>query len=64
VGLAPTGKRRLVTAHTHRLSFVARADAIMVVDGGHLVQVGRHEALLGSCLPYKQLWSQQARVYQ
>ena len=23
-----------------------------------------HEALLGSCLPYKQLWSQQARMYQ
>jgi len=28
------------------------------------VQVGPHEALLGSCLPYKQLWSQQARMYQ
>jgi ATP-binding cassette, subfamily B, bacterial HlyB/CyaB len=55
---------RTIVIVTHRLSFVARADAIIVVDQGHVVQVDRHEALLGSCLPYKQLWNQQARVYQ
>jgi len=62
--LAAIARGRTIILVTHRLSFVARADAIIVVDGGHLVQVGHHEALLGSCLPYKQLWSQQARVYQ
>jgi ATP-binding cassette subfamily B protein len=62
--LAAIARHRTIVIVTHRLSFVARADAIIVVDGGHLVQVGPHEALLGSCLPYKQLWSQQARVYQ
>jgi ATP-binding cassette, subfamily B, bacterial HlyB/CyaB len=62
--LAAIAHGRTIVIVTHRLSFVARADAIIVVDQGRLVQVGPHETLLGSCLPYKQLWSQQARVYQ
>jgi ATP-binding cassette, subfamily B, bacterial HlyB/CyaB len=62
--LAAMARGRTIVIITHRLSFVARADAIIVVDQGRLVQVGPHEALLGSCLPYKQLWTQQARVYQ
>ena len=62
--LAAMARGRTIVIITHRLSFVARADLIIVVDQGRLVQIGPHEALLGSCLPYKQLWSQQARVYQ
>ncbi len=62
--LAAIARGRTIVIVTHRLSFVARADAIVVVDQGRLVQTGRHEALLGTCLPYKQLWSQQAKVYQ
>ena len=61
VGIA---RGRTVVIITHRLSFVAKADAIVVIDQGHVVQVDRHEALLSSCLPYNQLWAQQARVYQ
>jgi ATP-binding cassette, subfamily B, bacterial HlyB/CyaB len=55
---------RTIIIITHRLSFVARADAIVVVDQGRVVQVGPHDALVRSCLPYNQLWNQQARVYQ
>jgi subfamily B ATP-binding cassette protein HlyB/CyaB len=62
--LAGIARGRTIVIITHRLSFVARADAIIVIDQGRLVQVGRHESLLRSCLPYNQLWSQQARVYQ
>ena len=62
--LAAIAHGRTIVIVTHRLSFVARADAIIVVDQGRLVQVAPHETLLGGCLPYKQLWSQQARVYQ
>jgi ATP-binding cassette subfamily B protein len=49
---------------THRLSFVARADAIIVIDQGKLVQMAPHDALLRGCLPYNQLWNQQSRVYR
>jgi ATP-binding cassette subfamily B protein len=62
--LAGISHGRTILIITHRLSFVARADAIIVIDQGRLVQVGSHAALLRSCLPYNQLWSQQARVYQ
>ena len=62
--LAGIAHGRTIVIVTHRLSFVARADLIVVVDQGRIVQVGRHEALLRSCLPYNQLWAQQARVYQ
>ena len=49
---------------SHRLSFVARSHQIIVVDQGRIAQIGTHDALLRGCLPYNQLWSQQARVYQ
>ena len=62
--LTGIARGRTIIIITHRLSFVARADAIIVVDQGQLVQVGRHETLLRGCLPYNQLWSQQAKVYQ
>ncbi|HTZ37500.1 MAG TPA: peptidase domain-containing ABC transporter [Stellaceae bacterium] len=62
--LGAISRGRTIIIITHRLSFVARADAIIVVDQGRLLQVGRHEALLGSCLPYKHLWSQQAKAFQ
>jgi ATP-binding cassette subfamily B protein len=62
--LAAMARGRTIVIITHRLSFVARADAIIVVDQGRVAQINNHEALLSSCLPYKQLWSQQARVYR
>ena len=55
---------RTIVIITHRLSFVARADQIVVVDQGRIAQIGRHDMLLRSCLPYNQLWAQQARMYQ
>jgi ATP-binding cassette subfamily B protein len=62
--LGEIARGRTILIVTHRLSFVAGADVIMVIDQGQLVQMGRHGSLISSCLPYKQLWSQQARVYQ
>ena len=55
---------RTIIIITHRLSFVARADQIIVVDQGRIAQIGHHDMLLRSCLPYNQLWAQQARMYQ
>jgi ATP-binding cassette subfamily B protein len=62
--LGAISRGRTIIIITHRLSFVARADAIIVVDQGRIVQVGEHNILLRSCLPYNQLWAQQAKVYQ
>jgi ATP-binding cassette, subfamily B, bacterial HlyB/CyaB len=62
--LAGIAQGRTIVIVTHRLSFVARADLIVVVDQGRIVQAGRHDALLRGCLPYNQLWAQQARMYQ
>jgi subfamily B ATP-binding cassette protein HlyB/CyaB len=55
---------RTIIIISHRLSFVARAQMIIVIDQGRIAQIGKHDALLHSCLPYNQLWSQQSRIYQ
>jgi ABC-type transport system involved in Fe-S cluster assembly fused permease/ATPase subunit len=43
---------------------LVEAGAMPAVDQGRIAQIGTHDALLRGCLPYNQLWSQQARVYQ
>jgi ATP-binding cassette subfamily B protein len=62
--LAAIARGRTTVIISHRLSFVARAHVIVVVEQGRIAQIGSHEALLHGCLPYNQLWSQQARIYQ
>src|SRR5213079_3256704 len=47
------GRTTLVIAH--RLSTVQGADLICVVDRGHIVEIGRHEELLGAGGLYSRL---------
>ena len=49
------GKTLIVIAH--RLSTVADADRIAVVNGGRIEAAGTHEELLQSCPLYRKLWS-------
>lgn len=40
----------------HRLSTITKADQILVLDKGVLAGAGDHEALLGDCPLYRQMW--------
>ncbi|HVR29031.1 MAG TPA: ABC transporter ATP-binding protein, partial [Thermoanaerobaculia bacterium] len=51
------GRTTLVIAH--RLSTVRGADQILVLDGGRLLERGRHDELLRSGGRYRELWEMQ-----
>jgi ATP-binding cassette, subfamily B, bacterial HlyB/CyaB len=54
-------KGRTVIIISHRLSSLVTADAIMVLERGHVHNIGRHEELLDRCDIYSSLWHQQHR---
>jgi len=54
-------KDRTVIIISHRLSSLASADAILVLERGKFYDLGRHEDLLERCDIYKSLWNQQNR---
>ncbi|WP_245679141.1 thiol reductant ABC exporter subunit CydC [Actinomadura hibisca] len=51
---APGGGTLLLV--THRLAALGAADQVLVVDGGRVVQRGRHDDLLRRPGPYRDLW--------
>ena len=44
---------------THQLSAAAACDRVMVMDAGHVVQLGGHAELMAEAGPYRQLWDRQ-----
>ena len=54
------GRTTVVIAH--RLSTIQRADLILVVEDGQVVERGRHEELLALDGRYHQLYTLQARI--
>jgi polar amino acid transport system ATP-binding protein len=54
-------KGRTVIIISHRLSSLVDADAILVLDQGAAVDIGRHGELLARCELYHRLWTQQNR---
>jgi ATP-binding cassette subfamily B protein len=47
---------RTVLVVAHRLSTIATADHIVVLDGGRVVDQGTHDVLLSRCTLYQRLW--------
>lgn len=59
--LVAIGKGRTMLIISHRLSMIAGCDAIVVVDKGHIVGVGKHADMLRTCKLYRELWEAQNR---
>ena len=55
--VAARGRTTLIIAH--RLSTVMNADEIIVLDAGHIVERGKHTALLAANGLYAQMWALQ-----
>lgn len=59
--------RRIAAGRTmiivsHRLSMLAEADSILVIEGGRIVDVDRHDKLITKCSIYRHLWNQQMKT--
>jgi subfamily B ATP-binding cassette protein MsbA len=54
------GRTTIVIAH--RLSTIQRADLILVIEGGRIVERGRHDELMALQGRYHQLYTVQARI--
>ena len=57
--LAAIAKGRTVIMVSHRLSSLVRADAIVVLEQGSVVDMAPHATLLERCEIYRHLWQQQ-----
>jgi ATP-binding cassette, subfamily B, bacterial HlyB/CyaB len=60
--LADIAAGRTTIIISHRLSTIAGADTILVMDQGRLTGAGTHQELIRGNAVYRQLWQQQARL--
>lgn len=57
--LSAIAKGRTVVLVSHRLSSLVKADQILVMDQGRVVDMAPHAVLLSRCEIYRHLWEQQ-----
>lgn len=53
---------RTVIIVSHRLSMLSDADSILVIEGGRIIDVDRHDKLIAKCSIYRHLWNQQMKA--
>jgi ATP-binding cassette subfamily B protein len=58
--LKAMGQGRSVITIAHRLSTIVDADRIIVLEDGHIVEEGQHEALLARGGRYAAMWARQS----
>ncbi|TVP71748.1 MAG: ABC transporter ATP-binding protein/permease [Rhodobacteraceae bacterium] len=58
--LRAMGQGRTVLMIAHRLSTVVDADRIVVLEDGHIIEEGRHEALVAQGGRYAAMWARQS----
>ena len=59
--LSEIARGRTMIIVSHRLSSLATADAILVLDRGRIIDFAPHNVLLNRCKVYAQLWYQQTK---
>ena len=57
--LAELDGNRTIFIVSQRISSIAHADKILVLDDGMLAGIGTHEALLDSCEVYREIYQSQ-----
>jgi ATP-binding cassette subfamily B protein len=57
--LKPATAHATVVIVAQRVSTILHADRIIVLDGGRIVGMGTHDALLASCMPYQEIVASQ-----
>ena len=61
-GLADSARQRTTFVVSHRLSTIRRADQIIVLDQGRIVERGRHDQLITKGVVYPRLYRHQERA--
>ena len=62
--VAELSANKTVVFISHRFSTVRMADIIVVVDGGRVIEVGSHEALIARSRKYAEMFNTQAARYR
>lgn len=62
--LTEIARGRTMVVVSHRLSSLVRADAILVLEHGSIVDFAPHSVLVGRCDVYRHLWQQQTQYLQ
>ena len=61
--LTEIARGRTMVIVSHRLTSLAHADAILVLDRGKVIALAPHKELLETCDVYRHLWQQQTHVF-